>query len=113
GAVRGIRGLGGAFGFLVAGTTYYLPWTGPEALTASAVLVGALAGMRGETGIALLATGVATAQNPGALALTAFVGGWWLLLKRYLGATGLPDAKLAALDRRAVVLALGGGCLAA
>jgi hypothetical protein len=105
---------GGTFAaaFLVSGTTYYLPWTGPEALTASAVLIGSLAAMQGRVGSALLATGVAAAQNPGAVALAIMVLGWWVLLKRRPTSALIPGAAASQLDRRNVIFALAGACLA-
>jgi hypothetical protein len=111
-SVRGVRGLAFAVAFLVSGTTYYLPWTGPEALTASAALVSALAAMQGRMGVALLAAGVASAQNPGALALAAMALGWWFLLQRRPGSRLLPGAGAAPLNGRLLALALGGACVA-
>jgi hypothetical protein len=107
---RGARGLVHALAFLVCGTTYYLPWTGPEALTASSALVAALAAMQGRIGLALLATGVATAQNPSASALALFVVAWRSLLSRRPETALLPFAPLPAL-RTTVALAAGGAVL--
>jgi hypothetical protein len=74
-SVRGVRGLAFAVAFLVSGTTYYLPWTGPEALTASAALVSALAAMQGRMGVALLAAGVASAAPLNGRLLALALGG--------------------------------------
>jgi hypothetical protein len=98
--------------FLLCGTTYYLHWSGPEALTASAAFVSALAAMQGQRGHAALAAGIAAAHNPGALALVILIGGWGFLLRRDPKNTLFGGGKLRRIDRVSVVCALGGGVIA-
>lgn len=109
--VRGVHRFLVPLAFFISGTTFYAAWTGPEALTAAAVLVACFAAMRGRAGHALLAIGVATAQNPGALALTAFVVGWWWLLHRDREARWLEGSVVPRLDRPTVLYALSGAIL--
>jgi hypothetical protein len=52
--------------YLSCGTVFYLHWTGPEVLTAAAVLVAALSGLRGQLGVSIIAASIAAAQNPSA-----------------------------------------------
>jgi hypothetical protein len=59
--------------YLLCGTTFYLGWTGPEAVTGAAVLIACLTAPRGELGIAGTAAGVAAVQNPSAVFLFPFV----------------------------------------
>jgi len=68
----GLVSLATASLYLLAGTTFYLGWTGPEVLTAAATLVTCLAARRGELGFAALAAGVAAAQNPSAVFLLPY-----------------------------------------
>jgi len=67
--------------FLFSGTSIYAGWTGPEALTASAVLVSTVAAMRGSLGVSVLAAGVAASQNPGAAGLVVQTLGYFFALR--------------------------------
>lgn len=58
---------------LLSGTTFYLAWTGPEVLTAAAVLIACLAARRGRLGVGIAAGGLAAAQNPSAVFVLPFV----------------------------------------
>jgi hypothetical protein len=98
--------------FLLSGTTYYLHWSGPEALTASAALVSALAAMLGRPGHAILAAGLASTQNPGAVSLVVLIVGWWFLLRRDPTNALFASEPLRRFDRGSVACALGGGLLA-
>jgi hypothetical protein len=98
--------------FLLCGTTYYLHWSGPEALTASAAFVSALAAMQGQRGHAVLAAGLAAAHNPGAISLGVLIGGWWILLRRSPENALFAGGKLRRFDRASVMFAAGGGLLA-
>lgn len=49
---------------VLCGTTFYLRWTGPEAMTASCVLIACIAVLRGSAGTALMMCGLAATQNP-------------------------------------------------
>ena len=70
---RGAFGIAAAVIFVVTGTTFYLGWTGPEALTGAAVVVACVAASRGELGLGCLCAAVAAAQNASALALVPYV----------------------------------------
>ncbi|MES2297864.1 MAG: hypothetical protein V4582_12535 [Pseudomonadota bacterium] len=50
--------------FLLMGTSFYLPWSGPEVMSAACALVATVAMLRGETGLSMLAAGLGAAQNP-------------------------------------------------
>jgi hypothetical protein len=79
--------------FLLAGTTFYLRFTGAEMLSACGVLIATLAATRGEVGIGFLAAGVAATQNPTTAAVFGFVAfeAWRLRrLKRERGETVAP-----------------------
>jgi hypothetical protein len=101
------------FAFLVAGTTYYLGWTGPETLTASSALIAVFAAMSGDLGLAVLAAGLAAAQNPSAAALVPFALAAWTLLRLRPVLALLPGATALPLDRRAALLASCGLILVA
>jgi hypothetical protein len=94
--------------FLCAGTTFYLAFTGPEALTASAVLIAWLAAGRGELGIGFLAAGVAATQNPTASALFPFIAVETWRLRREAS----PAAARPLLTQRTLELAGAGVLLA-
>ena len=49
--------------FLLSGTTFYLAWTGPEVLTAAAVLAACLAASDAKLGLGVLAGGVAAVRR--------------------------------------------------
>jgi hypothetical protein len=112
-ALTGRRRLWVPVAFLLSGTSYYLHWTGPEALTASAAFVSALAALLGRSGHALLAAGLAASQNPGALSLLVFIGGWWFVLRRDPESALFGNGCVPRFDRAIVACALGGGLLAA
>ena len=72
------QGLGAACFFLLSGTILYLGWTGPEVLTAGAVLVACLAARSHELGLGIAAGGIAASQNPSAVFVLPFVvGSFW------------------------------------
>lgn len=97
--------------FLVAGTTFYLNWTGPEVLTASCVLVACVATLRGQPGLAILCAGLAASQNPPIFLLIPFAVFYRILLARY-PALLWPDSVAAAWNRRESLLAAAGILLA-
>jgi hypothetical protein len=69
--------------FLVAGTTLYLRWTGPEVLTASCALVATLAMLRGRAGMAILLAGIGASQNPPLIFLMPFAVVLRFLMGKY------------------------------
>jgi hypothetical protein len=77
-------GLVAAAVFVLSGTTFYLGWTGPEALTGAAVVGSCLAARRGELGLASVGAALAAAQNPSTLALVPFATAHFLLQHRTL-----------------------------
>jgi hypothetical protein len=111
-ALTGTRRLWVPVAFLLSGTTYYLHWSGPEALTASAAFVCALAAMLGRPGHATLAAGIAAAQNPSALSLLLFIAGWWLLLRRDPRHGLFGAAPLRRFDHASIACVIGGGLIA-
>lgn len=75
---RGRFGLAAALSFVLAGTTFYLGWTGPEALTAAATVVACVLARHGKLGAGLTAAAVASLQNASAAALLPYVVWcWW------------------------------------
>jgi hypothetical protein len=65
--------------FVASGTTFYIGWTGPEAITGACVIGACLAASRGKLGLGCLAAALAATQNASALALFALVAGrCWL-----------------------------------
>jgi hypothetical protein len=69
--------------FLVAGTTLYLRWTGPEVLSASCAFVATLAMFRGRAALAILLAGIGASQNPPLLFLMPFAVVLRVLVGRY------------------------------
>lgn len=64
--------------FLLAGTTFYLGWTGPEILTGAATVIACARARRGDLPGAMLAGALASVQNASAGALLPFaVWTWW------------------------------------
>lgn len=92
---------------LLAGTTFYLGWTGPEVMTASCVLIACVATLRGQAGLAILCAGLAASQNPPIFLMIPFAVAYRLLIGRY-PVLQWPDSVAAALDRRELALAAAG-----
>ncbi len=64
--------------FLLAGTTFYLPWTGPEVLTGATAVIACLRAREGNLAGGLLAGAIASVQNASAGALLPFtLWTWW------------------------------------
>lgn len=97
--------------FLLAGTTFYLNWTGPEVMTASCVLVACVALLRGQAGLAILLAGLAASQNPPLMLLMPAAVAFRMLCARY-PALQWPGSAPAATGRREIGLALAGCVLA-
>jgi hypothetical protein len=97
--------------FLLAGTTYYLGWTGPETLTAAAVVVSVVAAVTRDAGLASLAAGAAATQNPSTAALIPFAASAWVLLRVRPGLSLSAEAVARPLDRRTWILAASGVAL--
>jgi hypothetical protein len=55
--------------FFLCGVSAFIPWSGPEVMTASAVLVACVAVWRRDVGAGALAAGLAASQNPSAILL--------------------------------------------
>jgi hypothetical protein len=71
-------GLVAAAAFMLCGTVLYLGWTGPEVLTAGAILVACMAARDKELGVGMAAGGLAASQNPSAVFVLPFVlGAFW------------------------------------
>lgn len=97
--------------FLFAGSTFYLNWTGPEAMTASCVLVACVAALRGQAGLAILLAGLAASQNPSLILMMPFAAAYRFLIVRY-PRLQWPDSVPAPLGRRELLLAAAGVLLA-
>lgn len=97
--------------FLFAGSTYYLNWVGPEAMTASCVLIASVATLRGQAGLAILFAGFAASQNPSLLAMMPAAAVYRFLLVR-TPRLQWPDSVPAPLGRRELLLAAAGVLLA-
>jgi hypothetical protein len=81
---RGRFGLAAACAFALCGTTFYLGWTGPEALTGAAIVCACLPARRAELGLGCCAAAVAAAQNASAAALVPYVVWYWWRARRSL-----------------------------
>jgi len=87
--------------FLLAGTTFYLGWTGPEVLTGSATIIACVRARRGDLAGGLLASAVASVQNASAGALLPFTLWCWWPRRR-----GLSKVQLAACAAAVALAAL-------
>lgn len=72
-----------AASFLAVGTSFYLNWTGPEAMAASCVLVACIATLRGELGLAMLLAGLGASQNPPLMLMMPPILAYRYVLHRY------------------------------
>ncbi len=68
--------------FLCTGTTYYIRWTHPEVFTASLILLALMLMSDRRYGAAMLASALASAQNPPVVILFAFVAATTVLQGR-------------------------------
>lgn len=97
--------------FLALGTSFYLRWTGPEAMTASCALVASIALLRGETGLAILLSGLGATQTPSLIFVAPFALAFRVVLHRYPNLVW-PGATIVRVARRDVLMAMAGLALA-
>lgn len=97
--------------FLAAGTTFYLTWTGPEVMTASCALVASIAILRGNTGLAMLLSGLGASQNPSLIGIMPLALAYRPLLAKW-PQLAWPGAAARPWSRGQVALALAGVALA-
>ena len=103
-----------AWMFLLGGASFFIPWSGPEVMTASAVLVACVAMWRGDLGIGCLAAGIAACQNPSAaLVFPALIAALFLLRRAPALAWPSPPPTAPLRSRKTIGLALAGALLAA
>lgn len=97
--------------FVSMGTTFYLPWTGPEVMSASCALIAVIAMLRGDAALSILMSGLGASQNPPLMFLMPFALGWRLLLPRW-PQLGWPGNVVKPLSKRDIAMAVGGVVLA-
>ncbi|HTQ06299.1 MAG TPA: hypothetical protein VMI54_20695 [Polyangiaceae bacterium] len=83
--------------FVLAGTTFYVPWTGPEALSGASALIACLRPRKGDLVGGLVAGAVASVQNASAGALLPFVLWCWWPKRRKLSPLELGGCAVAVL----------------
>jgi len=93
--------------FLLTGVTFYLPWTGPELMSASMLLLGCTAAFRGQLGASLLAIGVAASQNPSIIFMMPVALAYRIMLAKW-PALSWPGARLDNLRWAEGFMAAGG-----
>lgn len=75
---------------LSTGTLFYLRWTGPEVLTACAILLATISLLRRDYSLAILFSGIAASQNPSAIVLVPATVCYYWLARCFPGLAILP-----------------------
>lgn len=93
--------------FFALGAVFYLRWSGPEVLTAGAVLAATVAIIRRDWALAILLAGVGGAQNPSVLVLMPAAACYCVLVRHLPSLALLPAAAPRTLAVNAVMAAGG------
>jgi len=92
--------------FLLTGTTYYIWWTHPEVFTASLILLAFMLASDKRYGLAMLASALATTQNPPIIFLLTFFAVKSLLGDHPIRFKGFPFKTIIENNRRNFVVIL-------